>query len=120
MPSHSSSFLLHFRIPKKRQRTEPPIDIFQNLLGIPSFEDFDPEDCWCYFAYKHMAFLRGKSVKSETNPENDEEEAVRVQKQEEVLNAIRWDDFGFPGRDGKKSTLWIGTEGSLLHVENCI
>ncbi|XP_064013285.1 HSPB1-associated protein 1 isoform X4 [Pogoniulus pusillus] len=25
---------------------------------------------------------------------------------------IRWSDFGFPGRSGKESTLWIGSEGA--------
>ncbi|NXA08332.1 HBAP1 protein, partial [Sapayoa aenigma] len=25
---------------------------------------------------------------------------------------VRWSDFGFPGRSGKESTLWIGSEGA--------
>ena len=40
--------------------------------------------------------------------------SIRRVKQERVFSAIRWDDFGFPGRDGEKSTLWIGTQGSLF------
>ena len=29
----------------------------------------------------------------------------------DISRALRWDDFGFEGRDGEKSTIWIGTEG---------
>ncbi|NXX11978.1 HBAP1 protein, partial [Podargus strigoides] len=30
----------------------------------------------------------------------------------EIFQDIRWSDFGFPGRSGKESTLWIGSEGA--------
>lgn len=29
-----------------------------------------------------------------------------------VLQDVRWADFGFEGRDGGESTLWIGSEGA--------
>lgn len=29
-----------------------------------------------------------------------------------VLQDVVWSDFGHPGRDGRESTLWIGTNGA--------
>lgn len=29
-----------------------------------------------------------------------------------VLQDVKWSDFGFEGRDGRNSTVWIGTEGA--------
>lgn len=29
-----------------------------------------------------------------------------------VLQDVKWSDFGFEGRNGRESTLWIGTEGA--------
>ena len=30
----------------------------------------------------------------------------------EMLSAIDWSVFGFQGRDGKDTTLWVGSEGA--------
>lgn len=32
--------------------------------------------------------------------------------QPSMFEDVRWSDFGFRGRDGRASTLWIGTEGA--------
>ena len=38
-------------------------------------------------------------------------DAEKRKKLTDISRALRWDDFGFEGRDGEKSTIWIGTEG---------
>ncbi|XP_022084577.1 HSPB1-associated protein 1-like [Acanthaster planci] len=48
---------------------------------------------WCYVDYKQMAFL------FEDHPE--------------ILEAVRWSDLGFEHRDGRQSTIWIGSEGAF-------
>lgn len=47
-------------------------------------------DHWAYFDYKYM-----HTVLSEEN-----------------LAKFSWEKFGFPGRDGRSSTLWVGTGGA--------
>eukprot|EP00092_Neocalanus_flemingeri_P066248 GFUD01080678.1.p1 GENE.GFUD01080678.1~~GFUD01080678.1.p1 ORF type:complete len:365 (+),score=133.59 GFUD01080678.1:95-1189(+) len=47
-------------------------------------------DSWAYFDYKYLA--------TELHPA--------------CLPAFCWDKFGYPGRDGSDSTLWVGTEGA--------
>ncbi|NWQ75079.1 HBAP1 protein, partial [Columbina picui] len=47
---------------------------------------------WAYADYKYIARI------FEDKPE--------------IFQDIRWSDFGFPGRSGKESTLWIGSEGA--------
>ncbi|XP_061171813.1 HSPB1-associated protein 1 homolog isoform X2 [Saccostrea echinata] len=50
---------------------------------------YQPEDFSCYIDYKYMKDISPK----------------------EHLKAVDWEVFGFPGRDGTESTIWIGTEG---------
>ncbi|OPJ79827.1 HSPB1-associated protein 1 [Patagioenas fasciata monilis] len=47
---------------------------------------------WAYADYKYIARI------FEDKPE--------------IFQDVRWSDFGFPGRGGKESTLWIGSEGA--------
>lgn len=30
----------------------------------------------------------------------------------DLLQDVLWSDFGYPGRDGQESTIWIGTNGA--------
>ncbi|XP_070535757.1 HSPB1-associated protein 1 homolog [Ptychodera flava] len=63
-----------------------------NLPEDNPLKDFEISDSWCYADYKYMAHI--------------------FQDKTDVLKAVRWSDFGFHGRDGTESTLWIGSVGS--------
>ncbi|NXY84856.1 HBAP1 protein, partial [Alcedo cyanopectus] len=56
------------------------------------FSSYEYSKYWAYADYKYIARI------FEDKPE--------------VFQDVRWADFGFPGRDGKESTLWIGSEGA--------
>ncbi|XP_041265222.1 HSPB1-associated protein 1 isoform X3 [Onychostruthus taczanowskii] len=66
-------------------------------FGQPSclsgpFSCYDYSKYWAYADYKYIARI------FEDKPE--------------IFQDVRWSDFGFPGRSGKESTLWIGSEGA--------
>ncbi|XP_010291215.1 PREDICTED: HSPB1-associated protein 1, partial [Phaethon lepturus] len=56
------------------------------------FSCYEYSKYWAYADYKYIARI------FEDKPQ--------------VFQDIRWCDFGFPGRSGKESTLWIGSEGA--------
>ncbi|XP_044294303.1 HSPB1-associated protein 1 isoform X2 [Varanus komodoensis] len=56
------------------------------------FSSYDLCKYWTYADYKYIAQL------FEDKPENFQD--------------IRWSDFGFSGRNGRESTLWIGSAGA--------
>ncbi|XP_031971172.1 HSPB1-associated protein 1 [Corvus moneduloides] len=56
------------------------------------FSCYDYSKYWAYADYKYIARI------FEDKPE--------------IFQDVRWSDFGFPGRSGKESTLWIGSEGA--------
>ncbi|XP_071418983.1 HSPB1-associated protein 1 isoform X1 [Pithys albifrons albifrons] len=56
------------------------------------FSCYDYSKYWAYADYKYIARI------FEDKPE--------------IFQDIRWSDFGFFGRSGKESTLWIGSEGA--------
>nr|XP_009480256.1 PREDICTED: HSPB1-associated protein 1 [Pelecanus crispus] len=56
------------------------------------FSCYEYSKYWAYADYKYIARV------FENKPE--------------IFQDIRWSDFGFPGRSGKESTLWIGSEGA--------
>ncbi|XP_054828373.1 HSPB1-associated protein 1 isoform X2 [Eublepharis macularius] len=56
------------------------------------FSGYDSCKYWTYADYKYIAKL------FEDNPEQ--------------FKDVRWSDFGFPGRDGRESTLWVGSLGA--------
>ncbi|XP_067155403.1 HSPB1-associated protein 1 isoform X5 [Apteryx mantelli] len=56
------------------------------------FSCYEYSKYWAYADYKYIARL--------------------FEHKEEVFQDIKWSDFGFPGRSGKESTLWIGSEGA--------
>ncbi|KAK2532407.1 Hspbap1 [Columba livia] len=56
------------------------------------FSCYEYSKYWAYADYKYIARI------FEDKPE--------------IFQDIRWSDFGFPGRGGKESTLWIGSEGA--------
>ncbi|XP_015724165.1 HSPB1-associated protein 1 isoform X2 [Coturnix japonica] len=56
------------------------------------FSSFEYSRYWAYADYKYIARI--------------------FEDKEEVFQDVRWSDFGFPGRSGKESTLWIGSEGA--------
>ncbi|KAK6485289.1 HSPB1-associated protein 1-like protein isoform X1 [Huso huso] len=60
--------------------------------AIGPFSTSPYSQCWAYADYKYIAMLF-------------EEESAMFQD-------VVWTDFGFPDRDGRDSTLWIGTEGA--------
>uniref|UniRef100_A0A8C4QJJ4 JmjC domain-containing protein n=1 Tax=Eptatretus burgeri TaxID=7764 RepID=A0A8C4QJJ4_EPTBU len=59
---------------------------------VGPFLDLDPVDTWAYADYKYLAVLF---------PGNHQ-----------FLQGLVWSDFGYLGRDGRQSTLWIGSDGA--------
>ncbi|KAM3917224.1 HSPB1-associated protein 1 [Leptodactylus fuscus] len=100
---------LKFRIGKRKVDTEPQFEPqcdyidgtfgqFQDWVsGISAdssgpFSRFDIAESWAYADYKYLALLfRDKPG---------------------MLQEVSWADFGFPGRDGRDSTLWVGSRGA--------
>ncbi|NWU98729.1 HBAP1 protein, partial [Upupa epops] len=56
------------------------------------FNRYEYSKYWAYADYKYIARI--------------------FEEKSEMFQDIRWSDFGFPGRSGKESTLWIGSEGA--------
>uniref|UniRef100_A0A8C2LQI9 HSPB1-associated protein 1 n=1 Tax=Cricetulus griseus TaxID=10029 RepID=A0A8C2LQI9_CRIGR len=56
------------------------------------FKDYDHSKFWAYADYKYFVNL----FEDKTN----------------VFQEVMWSDFGFPGRNGQESTLWIGSLGA--------
>ncbi|XP_051841377.1 HSPB1-associated protein 1 isoform X3 [Antechinus flavipes] len=56
------------------------------------FSHYDNSRFWAYADYKYLASV--------------------FQDNTDVLQNIVWSDFGFPGRNGRESTLWIGSMGA--------
>ncbi|KAL2081200.1 hypothetical protein ACEWY4_023053 [Coilia grayii] len=61
-------------------------------LSVGPFSDYPLSDYWAYADYKYIAKL--------------------FQHKESMFEEVVWSDFGYPGRDGAASTLWVGTEGA--------
>ncbi|XP_056392519.1 HSPB1-associated protein 1 isoform X2 [Hyla sarda] len=100
---------LKFRIGKRKADTEPQFepqcDYIDGTLrqfrawisgAFPEesgpFHRFDKAESWAYADYKYLALL--------------------FKDQPELLQEVSWADFGFPGRDGRDSTLWVGSGGA--------
>ncbi|KAM9123616.1 HSPB1-associated protein 1 isoform 4-T4 [Pangshura tecta] len=56
------------------------------------FSCYDSSEYWAYADYKYIARI--------------------FEDKTEIFKDIMWSDFGFPGRNGKESTLWIGSAGA--------
>ncbi|KAM4626161.1 HSPB1-associated protein 1 [Discoglossus pictus] len=102
---------LRFRIGQKRLDTavdpqfethcdyvEATLNQFDDWVSGLSLEDsgpfsqYDNSEYWAYADYKYLAEV----FKDRT----------------EMLQDVVWADFGFPGRDGQESTIWIGSSGA--------
>ncbi|XP_063070275.1 HSPB1-associated protein 1 homolog [Engraulis encrasicolus] len=64
----------------------------QDDPAVGAFHDYPLSDYWAYADYKYIAKL--------------------FQDEESMFEEVVWSDFGYPGRDGAASTLWVGTEGA--------
>ncbi|XP_069886174.1 HSPB1-associated protein 1 isoform X1 [Dipodomys merriami] len=56
------------------------------------FRDYDHSKFWAYADYKYLISL--------------------FEDRADVFQDVIWSDFGFPGRNGQESTLWIGSLGA--------
>ncbi|XP_072326059.1 HSPB1-associated protein 1 homolog isoform X2 [Scyliorhinus torazame] len=56
------------------------------------FDAFPRSQYWAYADYKYIA--------------------MTFEEKAEAFQDVIWSDFGFPGRDGRDSTLWIGSEAA--------
>ncbi|XP_027700982.1 HSPB1-associated protein 1 isoform X2 [Vombatus ursinus] len=56
------------------------------------FSHYDNSKFWAYADYKYLASVFEDNT--------------------DVLQNVVWSDFGFPGRNGRESTLWIGSLGA--------
>ncbi|XP_029936337.1 HSPB1-associated protein 1 homolog [Myripristis murdjan] len=59
---------------------------------VGPFSDYPSSEYWAYADYKYIATL--------------------FQDQPSMFEDVMWSEFGFSGRNGRQSTLWIGTEGA--------
>ncbi|XP_066097737.1 HSPB1-associated protein 1 [Saccopteryx bilineata] len=57
-----------------------------------SFRDYDYSKFWAYADYKYIVDL--------------------FEDKTDIFQDVRWSDFGFHGRNGRESTLWIGSLGA--------
>ncbi|XP_026151682.1 HSPB1-associated protein 1 homolog isoform X1 [Mastacembelus armatus] len=66
----------------------------QDQLGtdVGPFSEYPFSEYWAYADYKYIAML--------------------FQDQPSMYEDVKWSEFGFEGRNGRESTLWIGTEGA--------
>ncbi|KAM4024251.1 HSPB1-associated protein 1 [Anomaloglossus baeobatrachus] len=100
---------LRFRIGKRKVETAPQYETGCDFVdaSVRQFRDWvsgNPEEAsgpfgrfstaesWAYADYKYLAVL--------------------FQDRPTTLQEVSWADFGFPGRDGRDSTLWIGSRGA--------
>ncbi|XP_008706378.1 HSPB1-associated protein 1 [Ursus maritimus] len=56
------------------------------------FRDYDHSKFWAYADYKYFVSLFDDKA--------------------DIFQDVIWSDFGFPGRNGRESTLWIGSMGA--------
>lgn len=56
------------------------------------FRDYDHSKFWAYADYKYFVSL--------------------FEDKTDIFQDVKWSDFGFPGRNGQQSTLWIGSMGA--------
>ncbi|XP_051260279.1 HSPB1-associated protein 1 homolog [Dicentrarchus labrax] len=59
---------------------------------VGPFFKYPKSEYWAYADYKYIAVL--------------------FQDQPSMFEDIKWSEFGYEGRNGRESTLWIGTEGA--------
>ncbi|XP_040004183.1 HSPB1-associated protein 1 homolog [Xiphias gladius] len=64
----------------------------QSGTDVGAFSEFPYSEYWAYADYKYIAIL--------------------FQDQPSMFEDVKWSDFGFEARNGRESTLWIGTEGA--------
>ncbi|XP_049734092.1 HSPB1-associated protein 1 [Elephas maximus indicus] len=60
--------------------------------GSGPFRNYDHSQFWAYADYKYFVRL--------------------FENKTDVFQDVLWSDFGFPGRNGRESTLWIGSLGA--------
>ncbi|KAL7881637.1 hypothetical protein AOLI_G00084850 [Acnodon oligacanthus] len=60
--------------------------------SVGPFTAYPLSEYWAYADYKYLALL--------------------FQDNTTMFKGVVWSDFGYPGRDGRESTLWIGTNGA--------
>ncbi|XP_038604007.1 HSPB1-associated protein 1 isoform X2 [Tachyglossus aculeatus] len=83
-----------------KQTDDGPTDGGQTVSGPGPFDSYDARTSWAYADYKYMASMFAGNA--------------------HALRAVTWSDFGFPGRGGKESSLWIGSAGAntLCHQDS--
>ncbi|XP_044525984.1 HSPB1-associated protein 1 isoform X2 [Gracilinanus agilis] len=64
----------------------------QGVNSCSPFNHYENSKFWAYADYKYLANVFEDNT--------------------DVLQNVVWSDFGFPGRDGRESTLWIGSLGA--------
>lgn len=62
----------------------------QSGTDVGPFSDYPHSEYWAYADYKYIAVL--------------------FREQPSMFEDVKWSDFGFKGRNGRESTLWIGSE----------
>ncbi|KAG7463890.1 hypothetical protein MATL_G00181450 [Megalops atlanticus] len=64
----------------------------QSSSSIGPFFDYPLSEYWAYADYKYIAML--------------------FEDKASMFEDVVWSDFGYPGRNGQQSTLWVGTAGA--------
>ncbi|XP_041858393.1 HSPB1-associated protein 1 homolog isoform X2 [Melanotaenia boesemani] len=99
--------LIRFRLGKKEETNAPLFETqcsyvearmaqflswTQGQTDVGPFSEYPYSEYWAYADYKYIAVL--------------------FQDQPLMFEDVKWSDFGFEGRNGRESTLWIGTVGA--------
>lgn len=77
--------------PEVKRDSSPPQAKQARIAPVNPLLSYPRSQYWIYADYKYMSQLCPQS---------------------ELLTAVDWSVFGFPGRDGRESTMWIGSEGA--------
>ncbi|XP_017324999.1 HSPB1-associated protein 1 homolog isoform X2 [Ictalurus punctatus] len=63
-----------------------------DAASVGPFADYPLSEYWAYADYKYISLL--------------------FQDKDTMFKDVVWSDFGYPGHDGRESTLWVGTNGA--------
>lgn len=99
--------LVRFRLGKKEARNAPLFETqclyveatvaqflrwTRHQTDVGPFFEYPCTEYWAYADYKYITVL--------------------FHDQPEMFEDVKWSEFGFDGRNGRESTLWIGTDGA--------
>uniref|UniRef100_A0A3P9MFF7 Hspb associated protein 1 n=1 Tax=Oryzias latipes TaxID=8090 RepID=A0A3P9MFF7_ORYLA len=107
LSSRLGNRLVRFRLGRKQKTSAPLFETqcsyvqariahflrwTQGQTDVGPFSEYPYSEYWAYADYKYIAML--------------------FEDQPSMFEDVKWSDFGFEGRNGSDSTVWIGTKGA--------